>query len=213
MELVACPRKYCIFHLLFAAFVIKAQERGRVYDPVVESVKIEEWEFQRVDGKSLIFKDGTSFETPLYDLAYIGKLETNKKAPYFILSGKTCSNCGEFISIYVISPADGPIEVNEDLVRYSYPGIENEILTNQPVFKSRLFYKNCWKKYINSIIWLQEFEDYEGAWKESLYIVQVVNDGLQELNVVDSTEIENFKSILKNNNCLELEGIERTVEP
>lgn len=171
------------------------------------------WEFERIEGQVMYFKDGRTFKTTLYDLSYIGQLRTEDKAPYLVLSGRTCENCGEYVSIFVHSPSDGEMKSGNEIDRYSYPGKEYEMGISDFVFESRFFYGQCSLNYENSIIWLQNFQDAEGEWKESLYVVTVENDTLSELNVVGQKEISDFKKNVETNQCKELEGIERTIEP
>jgi hypothetical protein len=65
-----------------------------------------EWLFDKVDGSKLVFKDEQIFETNLFELAYIGQVSIDSKAPYLIFSGRDCNECDANISIYVHSPSD-----------------------------------------------------------------------------------------------------------
>jgi hypothetical protein len=55
----------------------------------------------------------------------IGQLRTTKKAPYFILSGTTCTECDENISIYIHSPSDGAMKNEGEQRRFAYSGPGN----------------------------------------------------------------------------------------
>jgi hypothetical protein len=198
--------RFIVFLLINISCVPKAEVNSEALDSI-------KWEFERIEGQVLYFKEGRTFKTTLYDLSYIGQLKTKDKAPYLVLSGKTCENCGEYKSIFIHSPSDGEMKSGNEIDRYSYPGKEYEMGFNDPVFESRFFYGQCSPDYENSIIWLQNFQDAEGKWRESLYVVTVENDTLSEVNVVGQKEIADFKKTVEINKCMELEGIERTIEP
>jgi hypothetical protein len=73
----------------------------------------------------LTLPDGSKFKTALYGMKVIGQLRTTKKAPYFILSGTTCTECDENISIYIHSPSDGAMKNEGEQRRFAYSGPGN----------------------------------------------------------------------------------------
>jgi len=47
------------------------------------TAKNDKWETFKINGKTIIFNNNVSFNTPLFDLDYIGKLDTKKKNTIF----------------------------------------------------------------------------------------------------------------------------------
>ena len=45
------------------------------------------WDFEKIAGNKLYFKNGKQFKTSLYELKYIGQVPNGNKAPFLILSG------------------------------------------------------------------------------------------------------------------------------
>ena len=60
----------------------------------------------RAENSAIYFNNSETVEVDLYDLVYIGALKVNNTSEYAILSGRSCSDCDENISI-CISPIKG----------------------------------------------------------------------------------------------------------
>ncbi|MBS1646423.1 MAG: hypothetical protein JST67_03680 [Bacteroidetes bacterium] len=170
---------------------------------------LNEWEIAKIEGKTLVFNNGRSFETSLFDLKYVGYLKTKNKIPYFILSGRSCKNCDENISIYIWSPSDGAMKANGQQFRYSYPGKEEDYLTNELVYENRMFYGNCLGE--ESCIWVQRSLGKNKTWENSVFMVQVQNDTLREIKLSESDKLNELLS--KVTKCSELPGTINTTEP
>lgn len=63
-----------------------------------------DWIFDKIDRSRLIFKNGYTLETNLFDLGYIGQLPVNKKAPYLIFAGRKVGDPTP--AIYIHSATD-----------------------------------------------------------------------------------------------------------
>ncbi|WP_158280613.1 hypothetical protein, partial [Pararcticibacter amylolyticus] len=168
------------------------------------------WKFKETDGHSLIFEDGTKLLTTLFDLKYIGQLKTNNKAPYLILSGRDSDNCDENMSVFIWCPDDGPMKKGAELGRYSYPGRENDYLTGEPIFESKMYYGNCMG--YESCIWLQKTLNDKKVWEQSVFIVKLENNGqLKELKVTKAEDVKNISGDIEG--CTELPGVTTTSDP
>ena len=168
-----------------------------------------EWEVTKIQDKTLQFSNGKSFKTSLFDLKYIGQLKTRKKAPYLILSGRNCKDCDENISIYIWSPDDGEMKLGDQQPRYSYPGKEEDYLTNELVYENRMFYGNCLGE--ESCIWVQRSLGKNKTWENSVFMVQVQNDTLREIKLSESDKLNELLSNVTK--CSELPGTITTTEP
>ncbi|MFV5691053.1 hypothetical protein ACM55K_03405 [Flavobacterium sp. LT1R49] len=67
------------------------------------------WLFDKVDGNKLVFKNGQTFETNLFELQFIGQVSFSNKVPFLIFSGRDCNECDANISIYINSPSNGKL--------------------------------------------------------------------------------------------------------
>jgi len=168
------------------------------------------WIVTGVKGKNLILKNGRQLKTSLFDLKYIGALQTQKKAPYYILSGRGCHGCDANISIYIWSPSDGPMLDDSRQPRYTYPGKEKDYETGKPIFESRMFYSDC-NVYGNSVIWLQRTLNDKGKWIEDMFVVSLKTDKLQETLI--TKQFKSSKSTFLSTTCKELPGIDVSSEP
>ena len=167
------------------------------------------WEVTAVKDKKIFFKNGKLLNTYLYDLKYIGQLSSYNKAPYIIMAGRSCENCDENISIYIHSPSDGEMKPHGKQIRYSHPGKELDAETNELIFESKMYFGNCLKKYPNSVIWTQKFLNDRDEWQKSIFIVQIDNDTLREINIKNTSILDEIKI---GTACKEVEGVEMTGE-
>lgn len=168
------------------------------------------WDVVLVREPIIYFRNQEILRTYLYDLKYIGQLQSGNKAPYLIMSGRSCKDCDENTSIYIHSPDDGEMKSYGEQPRYSYPGKEYDYLTNDLVFESRMLFGDCLQDYPNSVVWIQKFINDQNDWEKSTFIVQVHNEKLREINIVDESI---FNEVEKSPSCQELEGIDTVSEP
>jgi len=164
--------------------------------------------FDKIVDQAIYFSNGKQFETNLYDLKYIGQLQTKNKVPYLILSGRTCQECDENISIYVYSPSDGQMKNESERQRYSYPGKEFNYSNNKLVFESRMFYGKCLSDDRDSVVWIQKELNNENKFEIKTFIIEVIEDKLKETIMDDNLLIND---LIKN--CNELPGIDIVSEP
>jgi len=170
------------------------------------------WEFAKVEGRNIVFKDGSKYHTNVFDLQYIGQLRTSRKAPYLILAGRKCQACDESISIYIQSPSDGPMKADGEDIRYSYPGKEFDYETKKIDSETRMFYGSCSDSGECSVIWYQRELDDKGKWEESIYSIRVRDDQLIEEKTSDAKRIiQILDRVIRN--CKELPGVDVTSEP
>lgn len=162
-----------------------------------------DWQFLKVEGKNIVFKDGGKFETNLYDLKYIGQLSAKNKAPFLILSGRSCTDCDENISLYIHSPSDGPMPNELNLPRYNYPGREYDYMTQKLVFESRMFYND------SGAFWVQKGMNDKGQIDSSIFSVEVNADTLRE--ITEPFVQKKLDTLISH--CTELPGMNFSSEP
>ncbi|MDT3404370.1 hypothetical protein [Mucilaginibacter terrae] len=168
-----------------------------------------QWAVKGVKGMNLILKNDRQLKTNLFNLKYMGVLQTRNKAPYYILSGRGCNECGANLSIYIWSQSDGPMLPEGKQLRYAYPGKENDYETGKAVFESRMFYSDC-SGYSNSVVWLQRSLNKKNKWVEDMFLVSVKNDKLVETRVAKVNK--SAKAMILSATCKELPGIDVSTE-
>ena len=168
------------------------------------------WTPIRIEGQTLHFKNGTKFTTNIYNLRYISQLQTIKKAPYLILSGTGCIDCDSNISIYIVSPSDGPMQKESRQPRYVYPGQIIDEATKKIMLESKVFLGLCSNQEMSSVIWLQRSIDINGQFHYATLTITVEDDTLKEkINVTDST----FNFSNKNpDTCIPIIGMQQMSE-
>lgn len=206
--------KYISLILLSTFFVSCSSGNisNEVNNPVTQADSIpqkEVWKFEKVVGQTIYFSNAKQFKTNLYDLKYIGQLKTENKAPYLILSGRSCTDCDENISIYIHSPSDGQMKSETEQSRYAYPGKEYDYMDKSLLFESRMFYGDCLKGKGSCVIWVQKQLNEKGVFENNTFILEIFNDNLKETTIKNDALLKD----LLNNKCTELSGIEITSEP
>ena len=170
------------------------------------------WQFDKIVGQTIYFKNGKKYETKLYDLKYIGQLQTKHKAPYLILSGRGCDECDAGTSIYIQSPSDGPMKDEAGQTRYEYPGNERDFESNELLLKSHMYFTKGNKPDANYVIWLSKRLLENNSWIDQFFIVTVKNDSLKETMKLGK-DIPNDKLPALLKPCIELKGVDYTSEP
>jgi hypothetical protein len=158
--------------------------------------------------------DGSKFVTTLYDLKVIGKLKTEKKKPYYILSGVGCYGCDANTSIYIHSPSDGPMKNEGEQPRFSYPGQETDYQTSQVVSKTRMFFGDCLFTHPNAVVWFYRTLGDDKRWHDGVSVAEVRDDRLvtTEINGALPTP-KDTEVAVHAGTCHELPGIAAYTEP
>jgi hypothetical protein len=170
-----------------------------------------DWVFKKVAGSKLLFKNGKNLETKLFELKYIGQIPTKNSAPYFIFSGRDCNECDENISIYVHSPSNGNLRVENGGNRYRYPGTEKDYATGKIVYNTRAFYGQILKGLFG-IIWYQKELTDDGKMKPSVFFCQIENGTKKEIPSFKGNLSETV-DLMKRGDCTEIQGLNFTSEP
>ena len=170
------------------------------------------WHFDKVEGSSLVFKDGQRLETHLFELAYIGQISVDNQAPYLIFSGRDCDGCGANIAVYIHSPANGRLIVDQGQNRYQYPGIEKDYLTDSVLYTARAFYGQVLEN-VYGVIWYENRRLENGEMGQSVFLSRLTNGALHDTTFEDRGEIAQTLALYKQGLCAEIEGQTFTSEP
>ena len=170
------------------------------------------WDFEKIAGNKLYFKNGKQFKTSLYELKYIGQVPNGNKAPFLILSGRDCDECDANISIYICSPADGPLKVESGENSYSLPGTERDLEDKNILFKARAFYGLVLSN-IKGVIWYQNQLMENGTWKKSIFLVNLNHPDKKEISMKDTGQLQETLNMLKHGLCKEIPGVAYNSEP
>lgn len=171
------------------------------------------WDVRTVDGKFLVFNDNSRINTRLYEMSYLESLTDSSGSTYFVLSGRTCKECDENISIFLVSPKD-TIKPLSEIHKYTHPGKEFDYENNKLIFESKLFIGNCINNggKTTSLTWVQKEMNNNNKLDSLMFIVDIFNDKVRERKVKPQTQEYNSNlQYLKN--CREIKGVETTSEP
>jgi len=144
----------------------------------------------------------------------VGQLHTSKKLSYFILSGTTCTDCDENISIYIYSPSDGPMTDEGDLQSYPYPGQETDNESGKVDYEGRMFYGNCLPTHPNAVVWFDRTLGDDKKWRDDVLIAEVKNDDLVITQLHSGLpKLSDAQAAVRTGQCHELPGIRTVGEP
>ena len=174
------------------------------------------WDVKKLNNQQILFENGKSIDTHLYDLTYIDQIDVGEKV-YLIISGRGCEQCDANLSIYVHSPTDGDMLKEANQPRYTYPGSIYDPFSDEVIFSSELYYGNCLPDEGPGLIWVQKSSNSTGdELKESIFILDLKNDSLTERKIGSTDSLssikENVEIELTQGNCFEIEGITQTAE-
>lgn len=182
------------------------------YNHIHQSQNTNEWSFDKVRAQTLQFKSGKSYKTDLYDLKYIGQIANSNKAPFLIFSGRECSECDANISIYIHSPANGHLNVQNGENRYGFPGTIRDYENNQPVSRSRVFYGQVLPD-IKGVIWYQEELTVKNTWQKSTFLVNLTDGTKKETKTKGEEKLKLTQQLVAQGLCKEIKGMDITSEP
>jgi hypothetical protein len=77
------------------------------------------------------------------------------KTPFLIFSGRDCDECDANISIYIHSPSNGHLKIENGENRYGFPGSERDFENKNILYKARAFYGQVLPG-IRGVIWYQK---------------------------------------------------------
>lgn len=189
-------KKLAILFFLFGQFSLTS------WSQKVDGLKIE--------GKEIIFNDGFTFHTNIYDLGYIGQLKASKKKPFLILTGVQCDSCDAAVSIYIVNPSDGPLKTEDKQARYGLPGRVRTYDTNEFIYEGRAFWGEVLPKRFG-VIWFQKELNDRKEWIESVFFAEIVNDIIDGQPI--KTDIKMTLAQLDKGKAWEIKGGDMTSEP
>lgn len=204
-------RKYLILVILIFILItqvsIASGESPAKYKENIEVVS--------TSGNVIYFNDGSFFQTNLYDLKYYGQIKTKNIAPYLIISGKGSSYSDENVSLYVYSPADGPMKRSGEQQRFSFPGKVYSFNYDEKnlIYEAKTFYGEVLPS-INGVIWYQKEVLKKGGYSNSAYLVEI-KEGVKEEKLIkeDNSLLMITLIQLKNKKCSEIKGVKSIEEP
>jgi len=163
----------------------------------------------------LVFKDGSRFQTTLFEVRVLGILRAERKTSFLVLGGRGCTECDANTSLYIHSPSDGAMRGEATQPRYSYPGREVSYEDNKTVlYEARTFLGNCLPGNDNAVIWYERGRTKGGAWEAGVFVVSVRKDKLTELRLAKSLpSVSQSVDRVAARQCRELGGVERSSEP
>jgi hypothetical protein len=163
----------------------------------------------------LVFKDGSRFQTTLFEVRVLGILRAERKAPFLVLEGRGCTQCDANTSIYIHSPSDGPMRSEATQPRYAYPGREVSYEDNKTVlYEARTFLGDCLPGNENAVIWYERGRTKVGAWQTGVFVVAVRKDALTELRLGKPLpSASQSVARVAARQCREVAGVDRSSEP
>lgn len=134
------------------------------------------------------------------------------KVPFSIFSGRDCNECDANISIYIHSPSNGYLKVENGENRYGLPGSERDYENNSLLYQARAFYGQVLPG-IKEVIWYQKQLMENNTWQSSIFLVNLSN-GLKKETIFKTTEkLKLTLDLLKQGLCKEIKGIDYKSEP
>ena len=175
--------------------------------------KANEWVLEKIDSSKLVFKNGRTIETRLFNLEFIGQIPLENKDPYLIFSGVDCNFCDANISIYIHSSSDGDLIVGAGKNTYGMPGRMYSYMSDSLLYEGRVFYGQVLENR-KGVIWYQNTLMETGKWDKTVFIAEIINNKKIDQFLSDTSGL--FKqtlSMLEKGLCKEIEGYDFSSEP
>ncbi len=161
----------------------------------------------KVQGKNLVFSDGSKFETPLSHLKILGYLPNNGKMPFYILQGRDCNVCDAPDEIFIHCPADGELHLEIVSNRFPFPGHFYSRRDSMKIYEGRAFLGMVLFNKTNAMIWYQKVKMADGKMYENILLAEIVNGKLKKtLQSPETAKIDETLKLLDLGKCTEIEG-------
>ncbi len=147
----------------------------------------------------------------LEDKQLISVIEDNRDL-WVILSGRTCIECDENPSIFILPLSDEELDI-ENFGPYSYPGEIYYFYNGELIADNRVFFGPSIKGNQRGVYWFQKEINDNGEWIESIYEVLLTSNGLEESFLDNDLKDLNEVLVYLEEKCIEIPGISQTVEP
>ena len=162
----------------------------------------------------LTLPDGSQFKTAIYGMKIVGQLRATNKLPYFIVSGTTCTDCDENVSIYIVSPSDGPMKNEGAQPRFSYPGQEADYQSGHIESEDRMFFGECLLDHPNAAVWFDRTLGNDEQWRNDVLVAEVKDDHLVISHLHGQLpQPADVQTPVRSGQCHELPGIRTNSEP
>ena len=157
---------------------------------------------------TLTFGDGTRLETQLHEVRYIGRLPSQTKSDYVVLSGRGCTECDANIQLYIHSPSDGPMRGEAEQPNYPYPGLIQEWDSDLPgdtiAERGHAFIGECIDGSSPVVLWLMEERTAPGVLTPMAYRARVIADSLHFEPVEPRIELGDVRGRVQQGRCREI---------
>ncbi len=144
-------------------------------------------EVLKVENKKVYFKSDQIFETNIFDIGFIGQLNSRAKKDFLVLTGRQCQGCDANISIYIHSPSDGPLKNEALQERFGIPGKEFYYENLKLIYEGRAF----WGEVLpgrTGVIWFQKSLNEKSTWIESVAFAEITDDNVKTGTVTETLD-------------------------
>ncbi len=168
--------------------------------------------YQRTDSSTIHFQDGTSFETGLYDLRYIGQVQHHGGMPWLIMAGRYCTECDAELALYIHSPSDGPLITEFGANARYYPGRLLDPMTGEPLYEGRAFHGEVLEE-TGGVIWYERITHPDGTVQEVTTLLDLDGEMPIEQQFLDQARLPKTLELMSRGLCIEIPGIDQTSAP
>ncbi|MBI2712697.1 MAG: hypothetical protein HYX41_07590 [Bdellovibrio sp.] len=171
--------------------------------------------FDRVEDTTVYFKtqagSGDSspevrpMKTQISDLFYLGQISPEKGSPYFLMTGRPCTDCMDDKTVYALRP--GTVKPSS----FVFPGKILDPKNRSLLFESRAFFGKCLRgKGDVYVVFQKERVDKKKQLQASVYVAEAKTDSLSEsLLERHLPSLQHTLRQVKKKSCKEIPGRNR----
>ena len=150
-----------------------------------------------------------SWAAELHEVTVLGELPAERKAPFFVLRARSCTECDANLTLYVHSPSDGPVGPEHEQERYTHPGVLLDPFVGDTLLVARTFLGEV-EPGVQGLLWHLRERDEQGDWWAGAYELRVVADSLQGREL--EPDQQQWEALLREGKLRELPGLVQTAE-
>lgn len=154
------------------------------------------------------------FQTGVFEPRLLAEIPNGATAPFLVMSGMGCDECDINVSIYIHSPAQGPMAEGERAERYAYPGQYRHYMTDELLELVRMFTGQCTEEGKPGVLWMHRIKLDSGGWRSVAFAVQIADGKLvARIDPAYEAVLRATRQRVAGGMCREIRGRQFKTEP
>lgn len=129
-----------------------------------------------------------------------------------IMAGRHCHECDAELALYIHSPSDGPMMVDQGGGARYHPGRILDGGSGQPIYEGRTFYGEVLSETAG-VIWYERIHQADGTVQEVTTLLDLDGEMPVEVQFMDQERLGKTLELMAFDRCEEIHGLDQFSAP